>query len=152
MEIPVVCNPGVFDNAARDRHFALSRDVLLRWPRSRTELPDGYLFTYDGDADRFVRLARWAAAEHGCCPWATYSVELGPLISGVASIRLRVVGSAEGKAFLAAAYRYLEDLDAAGASPPASLLAQPITREAFTVGVVSGSCPTGGGCGCAPGG
>ena len=136
MEIPVVCNPLVFTEAQRDRHFDLSKDVLLRWPQSRAELPDGYLFSYQADEERFRTLAGWAAAEHVCCPWATYSVELGPSSNGVAAIRVRVVGTAEGKAFLTAAYRYLAELEAGGAAPPPALLAQSITREAIPAGSV----------------
>ena len=66
----------------RSQHLDLSTDALVRWPRSRSELPDGYLFQYEGDEERFVTLARWAAAEHRCCPWAAYSVQMSEELDG----------------------------------------------------------------------
>jgi hypothetical protein len=120
LEIPVACDPRVFSREQRAQHLDLSTDALVRWPRSRSELPDGYLFQYEGDEERFVALARWAAAEHQCCPWAAYSVQMGAFAGGRGAIEVRVTATSEGKEFLAAAYRYLEELD--GASPPESIM------------------------------
>lgn len=119
-EIPVACDLGVFSKEQRREHIELSTEVVIRWPRKRLELPDGYLFQYEGDEERFVALARWAAAEHRCCPWASYSVEMGPFSRTGGAIQVRVTATAEGKAFLAVAYRYLEELD--GAMPPESIM------------------------------
>jgi hypothetical protein len=120
LEIPVACDPGVFSEEQRSQHLDLSTDVLVRWPRSRLELSDGYLFQYEGDEERFVTLARWAAAEHRCCPWAAYSVQMSAFSQGMGALEVRVTTTPEGKEFLAVAYRYLEELD--GASPPASIM------------------------------
>ena len=119
-EIPVACDPRVLSREERSQHLDLSTDALVRWPRSRTELPDGYLFQYEGDEARFVALARWAAAEHRCCPWAAYSVQMSAFAAGTGAIEVRVIATLEGKEFLATAYRYLEELD--GASPPESIM------------------------------
>jgi hypothetical protein len=122
----IVCNPHVFSKAQQLRHIDHARDVLLRWPRSRTELADGYQFSYEGDEDMFLAIAGWAAAEHRCCAWASYTVEIGASSNGPSAITVRVVTTPEGKAFLTDAYRYLAALDGA---PPAGLLAAPITRD-----------------------
>jgi hypothetical protein len=119
-EIPVACDPGVFSKEQRLQHLDLSTDALVRWPRSRSELPDGYLFQYEGDEERFVSLARWAAAEHRCCPWAAYSVQMSAFAHSTGAIEVRVTTTPEGKEFLAAAYRYLAQLD--GAAPPESIM------------------------------
>jgi hypothetical protein len=110
----------VFTREQRAGHLDLSTDVLVRWPRRRSELPDGFLFQYQGDEERFVALARWAAAEHRCCPWASYSVEMSPFSGGPGALQVRVTATPEGKDFLTAAYRYLEELD--GATPPESIM------------------------------
>jgi hypothetical protein len=76
MALPVVCDPLVFSKDQQLAHLELARDVLLRWPRSRTDLPDAYQFIYEGEEERFLTIARWAAAEHRCCAWASYAVEI----------------------------------------------------------------------------
>ena len=120
LEIPIACDPRVFSREQRSQHLDLSTDALVRWPRSRSELPDGFLFQYEGDEERFITLARWAAAEHRCCPWAAYSVQMSAFAGGSGAIEVRVTATPEGKEFLTAAYRYLEELD--GTSPPASIM------------------------------
>jgi hypothetical protein len=110
LEIPVACDPRVFSRKQRSQHVDLSTDALIRWPRRRSELPDGYLFQYEGDEERFVTLARWVAAEHRCCPWAAYSVQMSAFAGGAGAIEMRVTATPEGKEFLAAAYRYLEEV------------------------------------------
>jgi hypothetical protein len=116
-QIPVACDPGVFSSEQRAQHLDLSTDVLVRWPQRRLELPDGYLFEYEGDEDRFLTLARWAAAEHRCCPWASYAVEMDAFSSTGGALRVRVTATAEGKAFLADAYRNLEPRQQKKAAP-----------------------------------
>jgi hypothetical protein len=118
-ELPIACDPPVFSEDARRAHLRLSTDVLVRWPRQRVELADGYAFRYEGDEAMFLTLARWAASEHRCCPWGTYSVEMRPFTGG-GEIEIRVTATEEGKAFLTEAYRYLEELN--GEIPPASIL------------------------------
>jgi hypothetical protein len=77
-------------------------------------------------------LARWAAAEHRCCPWAVYSVELSPFADGKGGeIQVRLRGTDEGKAFLTVAYQYLAALG--GAAPPESIMdsKEKLTRDTF---------------------
>jgi hypothetical protein len=109
-EIPIACDLGVFTRAERTEHLALCTDAIVRWPSERIELEDGHLFRYAGDEARFLTLARWAAAEHRCCPWASYSVAMAPFRSGErGQIEVRVRATPEGKQFLTAAYRYLAE-------------------------------------------
>lgn len=120
-EIPIACDPHVFSEADRAAHFDLCTEALVRWPTAREDLPDGYLFLYQGSEERFLALSRWAAAEHRCCPWASYSVEMGPFERGqLGTIRVRVTARPEGKAFLTTAYQYLEKLR--GEPPPESIM------------------------------
>jgi len=126
-EVPVVCSPQVLSKAERAAHFDLCVDALVRRPLERLELPDGYLFQYEGDEQVFLLLARWAATEHRCCPWASYSVEMSPFGGTAGRIRLRVTATDEGKQFLTVAYRYLEELR--GEIPPESVFdARELTR------------------------
>jgi len=121
LSVPVACDPRVFTRAERAEHLALCVDVLVRWPKRRIELDDGYLFEFEGDEERFLVLARWAAAEHRCCPWGSYSVEMGPFAAGArGEIRVKVRSTREGKEFLAAAYQYLKELG--GAAPPEAIM------------------------------
>jgi hypothetical protein len=120
-EIPIACDLHVFSEADRAAHFDLSTEALVRWPTEREELPDGYLFSYQGSEERFLALSRWAAAEHRCCPWAAYSVEMGPFEPGrLGTIRVRITAPPEGKAFLTSAYEYLGQLQ--GERPPESIM------------------------------
>ena len=54
LSIPVACDPRVFTRAERAEHLALCVDVLVRWPKRRIELDDGYLFEFEGDEERFL--------------------------------------------------------------------------------------------------
>ena len=141
-EIPIACDLHVFTRSEQAAHLALCTDALVRWPSERLELEDGYVFRYVGDEERFLTLARWAAGEHRCCPWAAYSVEMGPFRAGERGrIEVRVRARAEGKEFLTAAYRYLSALD--GASPPEALLA---STEKLTLATLAQRLKAG--CGC----
>jgi len=118
--IPIACIPGVFTTEQRAAHMELCVDAIVRWPMRRQEVSDGYLFEYEGTEERFLALARWAAAEHKCCPWACYSVEMGPFAGQKpGTIRVRVRATDEGTAFLRTCYEYVEKLQ--GARPPDSL-------------------------------
>jgi hypothetical protein len=141
-DIPIACDLGVFTRLEQTEHIALCTDAVVRWPSERVELDDGFLFRYLGDEERFLTLARWAAAEHRCCSWASYSVEMGPFRAGErGQIDVRVRATAEGKEFLAAAHRYLTELD--GAAPPEALLA---STEKLTLATLIKRIKAG--CGC----
>jgi hypothetical protein len=118
--IPIACVANVFTEPERAAHFELAVDALVRWPLARHAVSDGYVFEYRGDEERFGALARWVSGEHRCCPWAAYSVEVGPFAAGQqGALRVRVRASEEGVAFLATCYEYVERLG--GALPPDSL-------------------------------
>lgn len=114
--IPIACNPTVFTKEQRSAHLALSVEAIVRWPARRQVLADGFLFEYEGDEERFLALARWAAAEHRCCPWASYTVEMGPFDRNPGTVRVRVRASDEGRTFLKTCYEYVEKLG--GDRPP----------------------------------
>src|SRR5438552_13136471 len=119
-QIPIACIPGVFTKEQRAAHLELSVDAIVRWPVRRQALSDGYLFEYEGTEERFLALARWAAGEHQCCPWASYSIEMAPFADQKpGAIRVRVRGTEEGVAFLRTCYQYVEKLQ--GEAPPDSL-------------------------------
>jgi hypothetical protein len=100
-DIPLACDLGVFTAQERVDHVRLSRQALLEWPRERQELPDGYLFHYQGDEQRFLALARFAADEHRCCPWLQFTVQLAPAHPGQpAGLALRLTAAGAGKALL----------------------------------------------------
>jgi hypothetical protein len=102
--IPIACDPRVFTQEQRAAHVELAANVLLRWPKSRQELEDGYLFEYEGDEQQFLDVARWAASEHRCCPWATFSLQMLPFAAGEpGKIMFRYQGGSEGKAVIDAA-------------------------------------------------
>jgi hypothetical protein len=107
-EIPIACNLQVFSTEERGEHLALGMEVLFRLPTRMEELPDGFLFRYEGNEDLFLRIARFARNEHRCCPWAAFTVEMEPFAEGGAgAIRLRYIGGARGKPMLAEAIKKL---------------------------------------------
>ena len=112
--IPIACDPRVFTKEERIAHVELASNVLLRWPKHRQELDDGYLFEYEGDEQLFLDVARWAASEHRCCPWATFSLQMLPFAQGDSGkLVFRYQGGSEGKAVLDAALQLFasENLD-----------------------------------------
>jgi hypothetical protein len=109
-EIPIACDPGVFSREEREQHVRDSRKLLTELPRDRRELPDGYVFHYDGGEELFVSLARWAAEEHRCCPWARFSLEMEPFTQEIpGKIRLSMTGGSGAGVLLAAALSDLEN-------------------------------------------
>jgi hypothetical protein len=143
--IPIACDPRVFTQEQREAHVALAESVLRAWPKARRELEDGFVFEYDGDDERFLAVAGWAAAEHRCCPWASFSVEMGPFAAGQpGQIALRFRGGAEGKAILVAALEAFERKDL---NVDAFLRGDKLTAETFRAGA-SPEPQRKGGCGC----
>ncbi|MBL8552242.1 MAG: hypothetical protein JNJ73_19795 [Hyphomonadaceae bacterium] len=105
-DLPVVCDLRAFSETELAAHYALSIDVVLRWPTQREDLPNGYLFHYQGGEERFLALARWAGEESRCCRWANYAVELTP-----AHVSLRMTApTQEGKDALTTGIEMLETL------------------------------------------
>jgi hypothetical protein len=139
--LAVECWPGALTQDERASHLELARQVILLWPLRRVELADGFRFEYRGGEERFLALARWAAAEHRCCPWASYSVAMRPFADGDGQLQVTVTATPEGKAFLATAYQYLEELQ--GAAPPPAIMdtSGTLTRDTLLARLLRG-------CGC----
>lgn len=143
-DIPIACIPGVFTKEARVAQMAMSVDAISRWPLRRRALPDGYLFEYEGDEDRFLELARWVSGEHRCCPWASYSIEMVPFAEHEpGALRVRVRATGEGVAFLRTCYAYVERM--VGGAPPDPLFNSDRT-EPITPGEVLGALERCDGC------
>jgi hypothetical protein len=118
-EIPIVCDPAVFSKEEREQHVRDCRKLLIELPLERRQLPDGYLFHYQGSEELFVSLARWAAEEHRCCSWARFSLEMEPFNQEVpGKVRLSMTGGTGSGALLAGALR---DLETSGPGSAASL-------------------------------
>jgi hypothetical protein len=108
-DIPITCNLSVFTTAELESHVDLALDVLFRWPKHTRELPDGFLFEYEGSESRFLDLARFAYGEHRCCSWESFALEMDPFpAGGTGQIRLRYGAGVEGKPILAAALQRFE--------------------------------------------
>lgn len=108
-EIPIACDPSVFTKEEREQHVRDCQRLLIELPLERQELQDGYLFHYQGSEESFVSLARWAAEEHRCCPWAQFSVDMEPFTQEVpGKVRMSMMGGVGGGAMLREALRDLE--------------------------------------------
>jgi hypothetical protein len=109
-DIPIACNPQVFSKVELDEAISLALDVIFRLPKSKRELPDGFLFEYQGNEELFLEVARFVYNEHRCCPWESFAIEMEPFAAGSEGIiRLRYLGgSEEGKALQAEAMKQLE--------------------------------------------
>ncbi|HVZ33586.1 MAG TPA: hypothetical protein VG963_14240 [Polyangiaceae bacterium] len=108
-QLALACDPLVFSKEERADHHALAKNVFLRWPTKKQELPDGYLLHYEGDEMLFANLAKWASSEHRCCSWASFSLEMDPFAHGTTgAIRLRMTGGTEGKTMIAEGMALLE--------------------------------------------
>ncbi|HEV8548206.1 MAG TPA: hypothetical protein VGQ57_04240 [Polyangiaceae bacterium] len=100
-DLPIVCDPLVFTKEERAAHVELARAVLIELPVRTEALKDGYLFHYQAKETTFLAVARFAAEEHQCCPWASYGVEIDPAPAAEpAPLRLRITGGAAGKELL----------------------------------------------------
>ncbi|MBN8616246.1 MAG: hypothetical protein J0L92_36990 [Deltaproteobacteria bacterium] len=109
-DVPLACNPQVFSKTELDEAISLALDVIFRLPKTKQELPDGFLFEYQGNEELFLKVARFAYNEHRCCPWESFGIEMEPFAAGSDGvIRLRYLGgSEEGKALQAEAMKHLE--------------------------------------------
>jgi hypothetical protein len=106
--IPIACDPRAFTQQERPRALELSLGVLRHWPTKIEKLSDGYLLHYQGDSQRLLQLAQFVANETRCCPWASFAIEFDAApLSEPKTLRLRMTGSAEGKALLAQGFEYL---------------------------------------------
>jgi len=92
----LACNLNALTPAQRTRHAAMTERLLKI--AVRTDLKDGYRFTFADKAVSAPDLAEWVADEARCCPAIDFHLELpatGPRT-------LQLDGGADVKAFLAA--------------------------------------------------
>jgi hypothetical protein len=95
--VPVACNPHALPPEEWAAHQATAQRLFAVDCIGREELPDGYAFRFPAAALPLV--AAFVAGERRCCPFLTFVVEVPP---GEAPIRLRLTGSPEAKAVIAA--------------------------------------------------
>jgi hypothetical protein len=108
--LPIACDPSVFTQEERRTHAERAKDLLIRRPLERRLIENGLELHYAGTKGLFVSLAEWVAAEHRCCSWARFSLELEPSAAGSSGeIRVRMTGGPEGRKLLAEAIRQLEE-------------------------------------------
>ena len=104
-EDALVCNVAALTAAQRDRHQKLGR-LLRSAVVEKAELENGYIYVLDlgrlpldsaGGAFCVVEVAEWVDLESRCCPFLAFGIELEPKGK---TIRLRLTGGKEAKAFL----------------------------------------------------
>lgn len=74
--IPIACDLTALDAKQRQRHMALLDGIRAVHPAS-LELPDGYAFLFPHDVELYLKIAEWATLESRCCPFFTFTLELG---------------------------------------------------------------------------
>ena len=74
---PIACDLTAIPAAERPRHTAL----IAQW-RSRVravgEIPDGFAFQFEPDAEILLALAEFVARERLCCPFFRFQIECEP--------------------------------------------------------------------------
>lgn len=107
---PIVCNPHVLGRDVLAKQVELNMNVRVRWPKSKQQLEDGFLYEYEGNEELFLTLAKYATDEHRCCPWLAFSVQMSPFREGRGRVQLKM--SAEGpdaKQFLIEETKYWDE-------------------------------------------
>jgi len=73
---PLSCDLSALSEAQRRRHSELTRFMLSRHGAVK-ELADGYEFEFKNDTNVFLKIAEWMVLERICCPFLSFSLELG---------------------------------------------------------------------------
>lgn len=98
-DLPLACDLSALTDAQRERHIAVSRQVLAG-KQDVVEVADGYRLRYPDDPANYVLLGEFMSMEHRCCPFFRLALEVEP---GADSIWLRISGDADDiKAFIRA--------------------------------------------------
>lgn len=95
--VPLACNPQALSTEEWAAHTATSTQLFAEMRESYEELPDGYAFRFPASA--FPMVAGFVAGERRCCPFLRFGIDVPP---AEAAITLRITGSPEAKAILAA--------------------------------------------------
>lgn len=93
---PVACVPGAIPAGERSDHFARAKR-LLQFATDRTELPNGYAFSFDTTA--LTEVARFIENERKCCPFITFELKVTP---DAGPLHLRMTGPEGTRAVLEA--------------------------------------------------
>jgi hypothetical protein len=96
-DMPVACNPQALSAESWAEHQAMTRQLFGALREATEELDDGYAFRFPADA--FPLVAAFVEHERRCCPFFTFQLTVPP---AGAALTLRIAGSAEAKAVLAA--------------------------------------------------
>jgi hypothetical protein len=92
---PIACDPSAIPADARDTHLALAARLVFQDYQERRELPDGYAWRFA--AEQYEEVAAYVANERRCCPFFTFTLEVGP---AGGPVWLRVTGDDAIKAYL----------------------------------------------------
>jgi hypothetical protein len=85
-DVPIACNSGAFDAAERAKWRELG-ETLVRAPRARRELPDGYAFDLDRTPETLRDLTQFIDFESRCCPFMSFTLRV-PAGQSVVSLEL----------------------------------------------------------------
>ncbi len=92
---PVACDLTAIPAAERPQHAAVVGEWRSR-VQSTSELPDGFAYRFEPDADILLTLAEFIARERLCCPFLGFQIELEP----GGPLWLRLSGPAGAKDFI----------------------------------------------------
>jgi hypothetical protein len=92
---PIACDLSAIGPAERAAHIARSERLLSHLAQEVAELPDGYAVRFA--ADDYQEVAAFIANERLCCPFFTFTLEVG---AGRGPLWLRLTGGEEVKTYL----------------------------------------------------
>jgi hypothetical protein len=95
--VPLACVPDAIPAGERSDHFARAKSLLQQFATGRTELPNGYAFSFDATA--LTEVARFIDNERKCCPFITFELKVTP---GAGLLHLRMTGRDGTRAVLEA--------------------------------------------------
>jgi len=72
---PLACDMSAIPHPERQTHLQTSRDLFSHIQQIQ-ELPDGYQFRLDVDANVLVQAAQFISLEKLCCPFLAFGLEV----------------------------------------------------------------------------
>lgn len=73
---PLVCALNGLTSEQRERQSVLKKR-MQKETREVSEMPKGYAFRFDGNADNILMLAEFISLERLCCPFFDFELEVG---------------------------------------------------------------------------
>lgn len=92
---PIMCDLTAIPAGERDAHIARAASLVFETYEQQQELPDGFAWRFS--AEQYEEVAAYVANERRCCPFFTFTLEVGP---AGGPVWLRVTGDAAVKAYL----------------------------------------------------